>query len=143
MVSAMLALIGLLLSAYLTLWRYGFMGPLQCGTGGCETVQTSEWASILGIPVAVIGLVGYAALLGVSLWGLQPRWVERREPTVWLLVLSGGGVLFTLYLKYLEAFVINAWCRWCIASAVIIAAIFVTAVVGWRGMRQTRTNGNT
>lgn len=132
MVSATLALGGLILSLYLTLWRYGFLGPLQCGTGGCELVQTSEWASLFGVPVALIGLLGYAGLLGVSLWGLSGSWAERPEPTTWLLGLSASGVAFTAYLTYLEAFVIHAWCRWCLGSAAIIVAIFVTVLVGWR-----------
>ena len=135
MISAVLALIGLLMSVYLTLWRYGFMGPLQCGTGGCEVVQTSVWASLLGVPVAAIGVGGYAALLAVALWGVSPAGADRRAPTTWLLVLATGGVAFSAYLTWLEAFVIEAWCRWCLASAAIILAIFVTAVVGWRGQR--------
>ena len=136
MVSALLALVGLLLSAYLTLWRFGFMGPLQCGTGGCEVVQTSAWASLLGVPVAAIGLAGYGALLGVALWGLSPAGAERREPTGWLLALAGGGVAFTAYLTYLEAFVIDAWCRWCLGSAAIIVGIFAAALLGWRNLRR-------
>ena len=138
MVSAVLALVGLLLSLYLVLWRYGVMGPLQCGTGSCETVQLSEWATLLGLPVAAYGLGGYAALLAVSLWGLQERWQNRREPTLVLLLLAAGGVGFTAWLTYLEAFVIEAWCRWCLASAAIIVAIFAAAVVGWRGMQQVK-----
>ena len=135
MVSAVLALIGLLLSLYLTLWHYGFMGPLQCGTGGCEVVQTSEWAFVFGVPVAAVGLVGYGVLLGVALWGINPRWADRPEPTLWLLGLATGGLAFTAYLTYLEAFVIEAWCRWCLVSAALIIAIFVIAVIGWRHQR--------
>jgi len=142
MVSATLALVGFMLSAYLTLWRFGFMGLLQCGTGGCEVVQTSQWASLFGVPVALIGLLGYATLLGVSLWGLSGSWAERPEPTTWLLVLSGGGVAFTAYLTYLEAFVIEAWCRWCLGSAAIIMAILVTALVGWRSIARGMTTRN-
>jgi len=138
MVSAVLALVGLLLSLYLTLWRFGFMGPLQCGTGGCEVVQTSVWASLSGVPVSAIGVVGYGGLLGVALWGLQGRWITRREPTLWLVALAGGGVAFTGWLTYLEAFVIEAWCRWCLASAAIILGIFAAGLAGWRGLRVPR-----
>jgi uncharacterized membrane protein len=132
MVAATLALLGLLVSAYLWLWKLGLMGDLACGTGGCETVQLSEHGSLLGLPVAFYGVVGYAGLLGVSLAGLSPRWIERPEPTVSLLVLSGLGVLFTAYLTYLEAFVIGAWCRWCIGSAGIIVGIFIASLLGLR-----------
>jgi uncharacterized membrane protein len=86
----------------------------------------------LGIPVAAYGVAGYLALFAISLAGLQARWAERREPTLALVVLSGLGVAFSGYLTYLEAAVIHAWCRWCLISAGIIAAIFVASVIGWR-----------
>lgn len=131
MVAATLALAGCLVSLYLWLWKLGLVGSLACGPGGgCEYVQTSPHAMLLGIPVAVYGVAGYLVLLVVSLLGLQPRWVRRREPTVALVALSGAAVLFTAYLTYLEAFVIHAWCRWCLVSAGIITAIFVTSLLG-------------
>lgn len=133
MVSAMLALAGFFVSLYLWLWKLGVVGSLACGPGGgCEYVQTSPYAMLFGIPVAFVGVIGYLVLLAVSLLGLQPRWAERREPTVALVVLSGIGVAFTVYLTYLEAAVIHAWCRWCLVSAGIIAAIFLTSLVGLR-----------
>jgi uncharacterized membrane protein len=64
--------------------------------------------------------------------GVQPAWLNRRGPTVLLAVLSGIGFAFTLYLTYLEGAVIHAWCRWCLASAAIITAIFVTSLAGLR-----------
>lgn len=132
MISVTLALVGFFVSLYLWLWKIGFLGALACGTGGCEAVQLSSHAILLGQPVALYGVVGYLGLFGVGLWGLQGRWVTQRAPTAWLIALSGVGVAFTAYLTYLEAFVINAWCRWCLVSAAIIAAIFVTSLVGWR-----------
>lgn len=130
MVSATLALVGLFVALYLWLWRIGLLGSLACGAGDCEIVQLSEHAQVLGLPVALYGVVGYAAILGVSLLGLQPRWAARQAATIALVVLAGLGVLFTTYLTYLEAAVIRAWCRWCLVSAGIITAIFVTAVMG-------------
>ena len=79
---ALLALIGLFISLYLSLHRLGIIDTLQCGTGGCETVQTSSYAVFLGVPVAFYGVAGYVALLVVSLVGLQPSWVSRRGPIV-------------------------------------------------------------
>lgn len=126
---ALLALIGLFIALYLSLHRIGVIGQLQCGTGACETVQTSAYAVFLGIPVAFYGVAGYVALLVVSLAGLQPAWVSRREPTLLLAAMSGLGLAFTLYLTYLELFVIHAICRWCVASAVVIALIFVISLL--------------
>jgi uncharacterized membrane protein len=127
---ALMALIGLLLSVYLTLHQMGLLGPLACGPGGgCERVQASRWAYIAGIPVAAFGVVGYLGILVAALWGVQQG---GTTPTRWLVALSGGGVLFTLYLKALEAFVIHAFCRWCIVSAILIALIFVTSLLDLR-----------
>ncbi len=134
MVIAVLALVGFLISLYLWLWKVGLLGVLACGDGGCETVQLSEYADVFGVPVAFLGMVAYLALLALSLLGLQPRWQERREPTVGLVLVSGVGVAYSGYLTYLEAAVIHAWCRWCVVSAVIVSAILVAAVVGLRSM---------
>ncbi|HLB36914.1 MAG TPA: vitamin K epoxide reductase family protein [Gemmatimonadales bacterium] len=131
MVAATLALAGFFVSFYLWLWKLGVVGSLACGPGGgCEYVQTSPWAMIFGIPVALFGVVGYLVLFTVSLIGLQPGWAQRREPTLALVALSGAAVLFTAYLTYLEAAVIHAWCRWCLVSAGIIVAIFMASLAG-------------
>ncbi len=132
MIAAGLALAGFFVSLYLLLWKLGLVGSLACGTGGCEYVQSSSYAVLLGIPVAFYGAAGYLAMLAVSLVGLQPRWAARREPTLALLALSGLGVAFTAYLTYLEAAVIHSWCRWCLVSAGIITAIFVASLLGMR-----------
>jgi len=126
---ALLALVGLLISVYLSLHRLGFIAQLKCGSGGCETVQSSPYAVFLGIPVAFYGVAGYVGLLVVSLVGLQPAFVARRGPTTLLAVLSALGFLFSLYLTYLELFVLAAICRWCVASAVIITLIAIVAAV--------------
>ncbi len=135
MATALLSLAGLFVAAYLYLYKAGFIGTIACGTGGCETVQVSPQSRFLGVEVALIGLVGYTVLLGVSLAALQPRWAQSRGPTVALAVLSAGAVLFTGYLTYLELFVIHAICRWCVVSAVIISLVFVASLLDLRGRR--------
>ena len=137
MVSATLALVGLLVSLYLWLWKIGALGAIACFNDGCETVQLSRYSEAFGIPVSFFGLVGYLGLLIVSLVGLQPRWAERPEPTLLLLAGSGLGVAYSAYLTYLEAAVIHAWCQWCVISALIITAMFVTALVGLRNLRRS------
>ena len=127
---ALLALIGFFIALYLWLYKIGALGALQCGTGACEYVQTSRWAVWLGVPVAVYGVVGYAALFLVALVGVQPAFAPRRTPTFLLAALASGGLLFTLYLTYLELFVIHALCRWCVGSAVIMTSIWVASIIG-------------
>jgi len=132
MLTATLALIGMLMSTYLWLWKLGKMGALVCGSGACERVQMSQYGELFGQPVALYGVGGYLALLVVSLVGVQPAFAARRAPTQMLAALSGLGVAFTIYLSYLEGAVIHAWCRYCLTSAALICAIFVASLVGLR-----------
>ena len=136
-VAAVLALAGLMLSAYLVLQRMGLLGALVCGTGSCETVQASRWSEFLGVPVAGWGVAGYLGLFAVAFAGVQGRWAEQSGPTKLLALLSGIGVAFTLYLTYLELFVIHAVCRWCVGSAVIIVAVFISSLAGLRAGSNT------
>lgn len=128
MAIAVLALIGLLISLYMSLYKLGFIPEIACGDGGCSLVQNSPWAVFLGVPVPFLGLVGYGLLLGAALLGLQPdRAWDRRIAAILLL----GGVVgfgYSMYLTYLEATVIHAWCRWCIVSAVIATLILLCAL---------------
>jgi uncharacterized membrane protein len=138
MTAALLSLAGLFVSAYLYLYKIGKIGSLACGTGGCETVQLSPWSRIAGLEVSFIGILGYAGLLLLSLASLQPGLVPQRWPTTILAVLSGTGIVFTIYLTYLEVFVIHAICRWCVVSGVIIVAIFAAALLDRRRLPPNR-----
>jgi uncharacterized membrane protein len=130
--AAVLSLVGVFVSAYLYLYKIGRIGTLACGSGGCETVQMSVWSRFAGVEVALIGVLGYALLFGVSLVGLQPALARQRWPARLLAALAGGGVLFTIYLTYLELFVIHAICRWCVGSAAIIVGLFTLALLDLR-----------
>ena len=100
--------------------------------------SSSPWSRFAGVEVALIGVLGYAGLLGLSLAALQPGLAGRRWPATLLAILAGIGVLFTVYLTYLELFVIHAICRWCVASGVIILAIFVVALLDLRRLPRDR-----
>lgn len=132
---ALLSLAGLFISLYLWLYKIGVVGAMVCGTGGCETVQTSPESIFLGVEVALIGVIGYALILLVAVAGTTPARAEARGPAVLLALLSGGAVGFTAYLKYLEFFVIGAVCQWCVASAVIILLVFVLSLLDLRRLR--------
>jgi uncharacterized membrane protein len=133
--AALAALAGLFVSAYLWLYKLGAIGTLSCGTGGCETVQLSPQSRFLGVEVAAIGVAGYGLLLLLTLASLQPRWSGSLRLLQVIAVLAGGAVLFTLYLKYLELFVIHAICRWCVGSAVLIVVFFTLIVLELRRVR--------
>jgi uncharacterized membrane protein len=132
MLMALIALIGVFVSVYLTLYKLGYIGTLVCGTGGCETVQLSRWGNFLGVPVAGWGVVYYGAVLGLAMAGIQDRYSDSRRLTLTLLLVTGWGLLFTLWLTYLELFVIHAICRWCVGSAAMTVALFALALWDWR-----------
>jgi uncharacterized membrane protein len=138
MTAALLSLTGLFISAYLYLYKIGRIGTLVCGAGECDTVQQSPWSRFAGFEVSLIGLAGYAVLLVVSLTSLQPAWSGRRWPANLLVLLAGLGVAFSIYLTYLELFVIHAVCRWCVGSAVIIVGIFMAALLEQRRLARSR-----
>jgi uncharacterized membrane protein len=117
-----LAVIGLGIAAYLTYVHYAGLHPLCLASGGCEKVQSSHWSKLGGIPVATIGLVGYALILG-SLF--VPG--ETGLAACALIALVGFG--FSMYLTWAELFRIHAICQWCVASAVLMTLIAALSVV--------------
>ena len=132
---AVLALVGVFLSVYLMAHNLGWTGPVACGSGDCGAVQASPYAWVGPVPVSAIGFAGYLALLVLSLAGLQPSVSGSR--LVAGLLFSGAlfGVLFSAYLTYLEAAVIRAWCRYCVASAILITIVFMGSFPELRRMR--------
>lgn len=140
MLTALLALVGVFVALYLALYKAGVIGVLACGAGACETVQLSRWANFLGFPVAFWGVAYYVVVFAVAFALTQDRWAHSRRLTLTLLVLTGWGVLFSAWLTYLELFVINAICRWCVVSAVIAVVLFAIVLWDWRATRtETRT----
>jgi uncharacterized membrane protein len=129
----LLTVAGLSVSAYL-MWGYTTPGvSLACGdSSGCETVKNSVYASLMGIPLPLLGLGAYSAILFILI--LHGRFVAYGSgwsayTSLALFGVSLTGVLYSAYLTYLELFVIEAICRWCVASAIIIAAIFVLSTL--------------
>ena len=120
---AALSLVGVGVAGYLTVVHYTGGDPV-CAVGhGCQTVQQSEYADLAGVPVALIGLIGYVAILA-SLAVLRGETGRLAR-----VAMTAGGFAFSAYLTYLELFVIDAICQWCVASAVIMTALLVLAVI--------------
>lgn len=130
-----LAFIGVFLSTYLTLYKLGYIGELQCAVGSCETVNTSRWATFLGLPVAAWGLGFYVSTLALVFVGIQERYADSRAISLALVAMTGWGVLFSGWLTYLELFVIDAICMWCVISAGIVAIMFVVSLADLRDFR--------
>ena len=125
MLVALVALAGVFVALYLTLYKLGYIGTLACAVGSCETVQTSKWATLLGFPVGAWGVAYYLAVLALALFGLTGRFADSRGLSDILLAVTAFGLLFSIWLTYLELFVIHAICQWCVVSAVLAAILFV------------------
>ena len=132
MLAALVALAGMFVALYLALYKLGYIGTLVCAVGSCEVVQTSRWAALLGVPVAVWGVGFYVAVLAVSLAGLSASLADSRGLSQLLAGMTGFGVLFSLWLTYLELFVIHAICQWCVVSAILTLALFVISLLDLR-----------
>jgi uncharacterized membrane protein len=112
--AAGVALAGLAVAGYLTWAHYGDTAVVCPVGGGCETVQESSYAEIAGAPVALLGVLAYAAVLGLIAWD---------SPTARLgaAALALTGLLFSAYLLVLQLFVIEALCGWCVVNDVVLA----------------------
>ncbi|HMG01002.1 MAG TPA: vitamin K epoxide reductase family protein [Gemmatimonadaceae bacterium] len=137
MIVAALALAGIFISLYLTLYKIGVIGELSCTIGSCETVNTSKWSRFLGLPVAAWGLLFYLDVFAVALVGTMRRF--EFEPAISFVLVGEAavGVLFSAWLTYLELGVIHAICIWCVTSAVIVTLILLTTIADLKEVRAT------
>ena len=117
-----LCVLGIADAGYLTYVHYAGLKVLCLSSGGCETVQASRWAKLDGIPVSVLGLIGYIGILG----SLAIR-TELGRAAGFAIALIGFG--FSMYLTYRELFTIEAICQWCVGSAVLMTALAVITAV--------------
>lgn len=124
-----LAVVGLLISGYSWLHNAGFASGEFCTideTLNCDIVNKGPYSVMFGVPVALIGVIGYAFLLIGAV--LNFRAPEDRQLSLFLLIASMGGLLFSLYLTGIEAFVLHVWCPLCLASQAVILLITVAAI---------------
>jgi uncharacterized membrane protein len=125
--AAFFAAIGTAISAYLTWVHYSGSLALCIGVGGCEAVQTSRYAMVGELPVAAIGLAGFASILAVALVRVA---ADHPSLDLALFGLSLAATLYVAYLTYVEIFVLGAICPWCVTAAACAVAVFVLAARG-------------
>ena len=126
-----LSVIGFADASYLSVKHFQGVAPTCVLFSGCDVVTTSEYATIGPVPIAVLGALFYLTILILSVTYLD-RKSERAIQLVALI--SIPGFLFTLWLLYLQLFVVNALCFYCVASGISSALIFVLAQVAWRSI---------
>jgi uncharacterized membrane protein len=128
-IQLLLIVAGIGIASYLTYVKLFDVKPYCAGVGNCEAVQTSPYAELLGVPVAIWGLLSYLGLLALFLVK-RADWrgfghLARQATFLATLI----GVMYSAYLTYLELFVINEICPWCVASALVMTALFVLAIL--------------
>ncbi|HEV3095205.1 MAG TPA: vitamin K epoxide reductase family protein [Solirubrobacteraceae bacterium] len=119
-----LTVLGVGIASYVTYVHYAGIKPACTAGESCTKVQTSIYSELAGVPVALMGLIGYVAILA-SL--LAPDTERTRFAT---LALTLGGFGFSAYLTYRELFSINAICEWCVTSAIVMTLLMLLSV--WR-----------
>lgn len=128
----LLATVGLGVASYLTYVHYSGAPPACTAGESCLKVQTSVYSKLAGVPVALIGLIGYISILG----SLVMRDSEQTRFATAALTLAGFG--FSAYLTYRELFSIHAICEWCASSAGIMTVLMCLAA--WRFLREQPTS---
>ena len=127
-----LAVIGLLVATYMTIYKWTNNNAMCLGSGDCGTVNASKYSEVNGIPVALVGFLGYASILGVLV--LEKRKVFMAEffeenATLLTFGLALTGFLFTLWLIYVEVALIKALCPFCLTSQVVMTIIFILSII--------------
>lgn len=124
--SLLLGLIGVGIGTYLV-WLHFDLDALVCGLGDCEVVQTSSYAEVLGIPIAILGLLMYVALVALTIARLlRPTLVV--PVSMASMAIAGAGTLYSAWLTWVEIAVLEAICQWCVASAVAVTLIFLIEI---------------
>jgi uncharacterized membrane protein len=123
-----LAIIGLLVSIYMTIYKLTDNDAMCIGSGGCSVVNSSRYSEVNGIPVAVLGVIGYAAILALLFFEQRPGFFQENG-TMMLFGVTLTGFLFTLYLIYVEVALIKAYCPFCLTSQAVMTLIFILSVI--------------
>ncbi|HEX2992313.1 MAG TPA: vitamin K epoxide reductase family protein [Anaerolineales bacterium] len=123
-----LTIIGLLVSIYMTIYKLTNNESMCIGSSGCSEVNASRYSEINGIPVAVLGVVGYAAILALLFLEQRSGFIQENGSMIFFGI-SLIGFLFTLYLIYIEIALIKAYCPFCLASQAVMIVIFIFSVI--------------
>lgn len=123
-----LAIIGLLVSIYMTIYKITDNDAMCIGSGGCSVVNASRYSEVNGIPVALIGVGGYAVILALLFLERKTGFFQENG-TLMLFGISLVGFLFTLYLIFVEIKLIHALCPFCLTSQAVMTVIFILSVI--------------
>jgi len=126
--SIALTIVGLLVSIYMTLYKVTSNDKMCLGSGDCSTVNASRYSEVNGIPVAVIGVLGYLAILAIHYFENRNRFFKENS-TLMIFGLALTGFIFTVWLIYVEIALLKALCPFCLTSQAAMTLIFIVAVI--------------
>ena len=126
-VSVALVILGLLVSIYMTIYKITSNNAMCLGSGDCSTVNASRYSEVYGIPVAVFGVLGYAAILATLFFETRNTFFKQNS-TLMIFGMALTGFLFTLWLIYVEVALLKALCPFCVTSQTAMTIIFIIAV---------------
>lgn len=127
-ISIALAVLGMLVSIYMTIYKLTENQKMCLGNGGCSKVNSSIYSEVYGIPVAAVGIGGYAAILALLLIESRSKFLKQNGAMI-VFGLALIGFLFTLYLIYVELALIHALCPFCITSQITMTILFILSVI--------------
>jgi uncharacterized membrane protein len=126
--SLALVIVGLLVSIYMTIYKVTSNDSMCLGSGDCSTVNASIYADINGFPVASVGVLGYAAILGVLIFENRNSFFKQNG-TLMIFGMALTGFIFTVWLIYVEIALLKALCPFCVTSQVAMTLIFIMSVI--------------
>ena len=126
--SVVLVVLGVLVSIYMTIYKLTSNDSMCLGSGDCSTVNASKYAEVNGIPVAVIGMIGYLAILAVHFFETRNSFFKQNG-TLMIFGMALTGFLFTVWLIYVEVALLKALCPFCLTSQAAMTLIFMIAVI--------------
>jgi len=127
-ISIALALLGLAVSIYMTIFKLTDNEKMCIGNGGCSKVNSSVYAEVYGIPVAVFGVGGYAVIAALLFAENRNKFLKQNGMMV-IFGLALIGFLFTLYLIYVELALIHALCPFCVTSQTTMTILFILSII--------------
>lgn len=122
------ALIGFAVSVYMAIYKLTDNEAMCLGSGECSIVNDSRYSEIYGIPLGIVGALGYAAILFV-LWLEKNHPIGKEYGNMLTMGITFAGTLFSMYLMYISHYVIQATCPFCVASAIAMTLCFVLSLI--------------
>ncbi len=126
--SVALVIVGLLVSIYMTVYKLTSNNAMCLGSGDCSTVNASRYSEVNGIPVAVIGVLGYLAILATHFFEKRNNFFKQNG-TLLIFGMALAGFIFTVWLIYVEVAILKALCPFCVTSQTAMTIIFILAVI--------------